>query len=90
MIDIACTYEPNITFEELSTDCEVLKTTADTEDEAKNLNTTDVEDNSIGKSGILPDGRLVNLRKYSHDGRPVLEIYDPINKERMKFRYGKK
>ena len=91
IVDIACTYEPNITLEESLKDCEILKTTtANIEDDAKNLHATNFEDNSIGKSGTLPDGRIVNVRKHSHDGKAILEIYNPINKERIKIRYGNK
>ena len=43
-----------------------------------------------GLVGDLPDNRIINVRKEgkSTDGRPTVEIYDPINKTKIKIRYG--
>jgi len=38
-----------------------------------------------GKIGKLPDGRTVNVREYSSEGSPTLEIYD--GKKSIKVRY---
>jgi hypothetical protein len=38
-----------------------------------------------GRSGTLPDGRKINVRGKSSDGRPTLEIQD--GKRRDKVRY---
>lgn len=44
----------------------------------------------IGKMGELPDGTRINVRAKSKEGRPTLEIFDPGNKNSVKFRYGNK
>ena len=38
-------------------------------------------------TGELPDGRKVNVRDHSSDGRPTLEVQE--GKNRIKVRYGK-
>lgn len=43
-----------------------------------------------GKTGILPDGRAVNVKTESTDGRPTLEIFDKKTGKRIKIRYGVK
>lgn len=43
-----------------------------------------------GKVGILEDGRTINVREVSTDGRPTLEIYDPQTNHSIKIRYGTK
>ena len=41
-----------------------------------------------GRLGTTPDGKTVNVREKSRDGRPTLEIYNPNTKqEETKFRY---
>jgi hypothetical protein len=45
---------------------------------------------NTGFTGTLLDGRQVNVRWGSEDGRPTFEIYDPIKKKRIKYRYGEK
>jgi hypothetical protein len=40
-----------------------------------------------GKTGVLKDGRKINVRNHSSDGRPTLEIQD--GKKRIKIRYDK-
>ena len=42
--------------------------------------------NNEGSIGKLPDGRVVNVRMGSKDGRPSLEIYN--GKSSIKIRYG--
>ena len=37
-------------------------------------------------TGELPDGRRVNVRDHSSDGRPTLEVQE--GKNRIKVRYG--
>lgn len=49
---------------------------------------SDIQDIPTGKRGRLPDGRFVNIRSGSKDGRPTLEIYN--GKHRIKIRYGVK
>ncbi|WP_054785727.1 RHS repeat domain-containing protein [Pseudovibrio denitrificans] len=39
-----------------------------------------------GEVGKLPDGRMINVRPYSSDNRPTIEIQD--GKNRIKIRYG--
>jgi len=39
------------------------------------------------KIGVLPDGRAVNVRNQSDEGRPTLEVQGPGN-NRIKIRYG--
>lgn len=43
---------------------------------------------ATGKRGVLKDGRDVNVRWRSEDGRPTLEIFNRNNKKSIKFRYG--
>lgn len=43
-----------------------------------------------GKVGSLPDGRVVNVRTGSKEGRPTLQIYDAKNRSSIKIRYGNK
>ncbi|MBM7615097.1 RHS repeat-associated core domain-containing protein [Alkaliphilus hydrothermalis] len=50
------------------------------------LGPIDVKDIPGGKVGKLPDGRTINVRNKSSDGRPTLEIYD--GKSSIKIRYG--
>ena len=40
------------------------------------------------KIGFLPDGKVVNVRLKSDQGSPTLEIYNPINDQKVKVRYG--
>ncbi|HJZ23829.1 MAG TPA: hypothetical protein VJ201_05190 [Candidatus Babeliales bacterium] len=40
------------------------------------------------KIGKLRDGRTVNVRPKSREGRPTLEIYNPKNQTHIKIRYG--
>ncbi|ULQ58605.1 hypothetical protein K7I13_08495 [Brucepastera parasyntrophica] len=50
------------------------------------LNPQNVQNiNDGGRTGELPDGRKVNVRDKSSDGRPTLEIQD--GKNRIKIRY---
>lgn len=49
------------------------------------MGVSDVKDIPGGKVGKLPDGRTVNVRNKSSDGRPTLEIYD--GKKSIKIRY---
>ncbi|UJW58062.1 LXG domain-containing protein [Bacillus sp. A116_S68] len=50
------------------------------------MGVTNVRDIPNGKVGTLPDGRTVNVRNNSSDGRPTLEIFD--GKNSIKIRYG--
>ena len=54
-------------------------------------NVKDISQDKVGKIGILPDGRRVNVRLDSSDSRPTLEIQsvDAKNKA-IKIRYGDK
>ncbi len=40
------------------------------------------------KLAKLKDGRILNFRLKSDDGRPTLEVYNPVTKQSIKFRYG--
>ncbi|WP_205620143.1 hypothetical protein [Cohnella thermotolerans] len=51
----------------------------------KSMGVTDIKDIPNGKVGKLPDGRTINVRSKSSDGRPSLEIYD--GKRSIKIRY---
>lgn len=50
------------------------------------LNPQNVKNILGGRTGELPDGRKVNVRDHSSDGRPTLEVQD--GKNRIKVRYG--
>jgi len=54
-------------------------------DDFVSLNPGNVKDIPGGKTGILPDGRKINIRIDSSDGRPTLEIQD--GKKAIKIRY---
>ncbi|WP_068786947.1 RHS repeat-associated core domain-containing protein [Paenibacillus phocaensis] len=54
-------------------------------DDFNSMGVTEVKDIPGGKVGKLPDGRTVNVREKSSDGRPTLEIYD--GKKSTKIRY---
>lgn len=54
----------------------------------KKLNPSNVKDIPIGKMGNLPDGKTVNVRNVSQDGRPTLEILNRANMRKIKIRYG--
>ena len=54
------------------------------------LHPTEVKDIPDGETGILADGRHVTVRVGSRDGRPTLEIYDTVTKNKEKVRYGAK
>ncbi|MFW5438874.1 hypothetical protein ACNPIS_31455, partial [Paenibacillus apiarius] len=56
-------------------------------DDFNALNLSNVKNIPGGKTGVLPDGRKVNVRTDSSDGRPTLEIQD--GKNATKFRYDK-
>jgi RHS repeat-associated protein len=55
-------------------------------DDFNSMGVTDVKDIPGGKVGKLPDGRTINVRTGSTDGRVTLEIYD--GKNSIKIRYG--
>lgn len=65
------------------------KTYGDAIKDFEKLNPRDIKEIPNGKRGILPDGRDVNVRHYSQDGRATLEIQNP-NKSFIKIRYGTK
>lgn len=44
--------------------------------------------NGEGMIGKLSDGQIVNVRASSSEGRPTLEIFNPINRNSIKIRYG--
>lgn len=56
------------------------------------LNPSNIRDmkGKVGKIGNLKDGRTVNVRVKSKEGRPTLEIFDPNSKNSIKIRYGMK
>lgn len=54
-------------------------------DDFNNMGITDIKDIPNGKVGKLPDGRTINVRANSSDGRATLEIYD--GKNSIKIRY---
>lgn len=54
-------------------------------DDFNSMGVTNVKDIPGGKVEKLPDGRTVNVRNKSSDGRPTLEIYD--GKKSIKIRY---
>jgi len=41
--------------------------------------------NTKGRRGILPDGRPINVRPNSSDGRPTIEIQDGKNKVKVRY-----
>lgn len=51
------------------------------------LNPTEIKKIEIGLVGRLPDGKYINVRTSSEDGRPTLEIFNPANKGKIKIRY---
>ncbi|TDX51134.1 RHS repeat domain-containing protein [Orenia marismortui] len=57
------------------------------EEDFDSLELDGVRDIPVGKLGTLPDGRRVNVRNKSSDGRPTLEIYNPNNGRKIKIRY---
>lgn len=58
---------------------------AQADEDFDNLGPTNVRPIPGGRAGTLPDGRSVNVRGSSSDGRPTLEIQD--GKNRIKVRY---
>jgi len=40
-----------------------------------------------GLAGDLPNGHTINVRVKSSEGSPTLEIFNPANKKKIKFRY---
>ena len=58
----------------------------DANDDFDSLNPQNVKEIPGGRTGKLPDGRKINVRDHSSDGRPTLEIQDGKNK--IKIRYG--
>ena len=54
-------------------------------DDFNSMGLSEVKDITGGKIGKLPDGRTVNVRTKSSDGRPTLEIYN--GKSSTKIRY---
>ena len=55
-------------------------------DDFDSLKPQKVKDIPGGRTGELPDGRKINVRDHSSDGRPTLEIQD--GKNQIKIRYG--
>ena len=55
-----------------------------TAEDESNLNIA--EEGNI-QSGVLPDGRIVQLRKYTPDNKPIMEIYNPTTHESIKILY---
>lgn len=86
MIDIACFCDPIVSIEKISADQEVFEK-SDTKNITENSEKPVITDNTLGKKGRLEDGRLVSIRKYSHDGNAMMEIFDPKDKKRIKIRY---
>ena len=54
-------------------------------DDFNSMGLSDVKDIPGGKVGKLPDGRTVNVRAKSSDGRPTLEIYDGKNSTKIRY-----
>ena len=48
------------------------------------------KDGTLIHIGVLPDGRVVNVRETSSDKRVTLEIFDENTEKSIKIRYGKK
>lgn len=86
IMDIACISDPIISIETISTDQEITEK-SNTKTKTLNSEKTNIENDTIGKKGVLDDGRLVSVRKYSHDGSAMMEIFDPKDKQRIKIRY---
>ena len=53
----------------------------------KNIKPISSNDGKTGFIGNLTDGRTANVRTDSTHGAPTLEIYDPSNGKKLKFRY---
>ena len=58
---------------------------AEADKDFDSLGPKDVKPIPGGRTGTLPDGRSVNVRDQSTDGRPTLEIQDGA--DRIKVRY---
>lgn len=56
-------------------------------DDFRALGLSDIVNKGDVKIGKLSDGRTVNLRNKSKQGSITLEIYNPINRKSIKFRY---
>jgi len=56
----------------------------------KSMPLSDIKKDGDVLIGTLPDGRRVNVRLGSKDGRPTLEIYNHKDKKCIKIRYGNK
>ena len=54
-------------------------------DDFNSMGVQNVRDIPGGKVGTLPDGRTVNVRTKSSDGRPTLEIYDGKNSTKIRY-----
>jgi hypothetical protein len=54
----------------------------------ESMSLSEIKDIPTGKLGKLPDGKVVTARTRSSDGPPTLEIFNPIKKKSIKFRYG--
>jgi hypothetical protein len=54
-------------------------------DDFNNMGLSDVKDIPGGKVGKLSDGRTVNVRTKSSDGRPTLEIYKGKNSTKIRY-----
>ncbi len=46
---------------------------------------TPLPDSDGGRRGVLPDGRKINVRPDSGDGRPTLEIQDGKNRDKVRY-----
>ena len=51
------------------------------------FNPTDVRVSNNTTIGTLSDGRIINVRPDSSEGSITLEIYNPTNSKKLKFRY---
>lgn len=89
LVDIACTSDPIILVENTFTDIEVDQQSIAKDSYEPNSETPDITDSTLGKKGVLEDGRLISVRKYSHDGNAMMEIFNPQDKHRIKIRYKK-
>ncbi len=54
-------------------------------DDFDSLNVTDIEEIPGGLMGKLPDGRTINVRIGSSDGRPTLEIFDGQRSTKVRY-----